>query len=521
MPRQSVMRHQFGSTPRAMIPRSSFDRSHGLKTTFDADELVPILVDDIMPGDTFNVSVNLFARLATPIYPIMDNLYLETFFFFVPYRLVWDNWEKFCGAQDDPNDSIDFTIPIRDTGNTTIGGLYDYMGLPHGVGVGEHNVLPFRAYNLIFNEWFRSQSLTDSATVNTDDGPDTTTFNIQKRAKRYDYFTAALPSPQKGTAVSLPLGTSAPIYADAGVNNQTVGILGTVTDTVVRALDTDGTAGGDLTLDTGTIATHQLLADLSGATAATINDLRLAFKTQRLLERDARSGTRYNETILAHWGVVVPDFRVQRPEFLGGGTSPLNVTPVAQTTYQGTATAEDAKGALAGFGTVSGRHSFTKSFNEHGVLLGLINARADITYSQGKERYWSKSTRYDFMYPILADIGEQAITNGEIYWQDTPATDDAVWGYIPRYDEYRHKLSRITGAFRHSASGTLNSWHLSEEFSSLPTLGNTFIESNTAAPLDNAIAVSTEPHFIADIFFQMRCARPMPLYGEPGGLGRF
>mgnify|MGYP000745467414 CR=1 FL=1 len=267
-----------------------------------------------------------------------------------------------------------------------------------------------------------------------------------------------------------------------------------------------------------------LRADLSTATAATINDLRLAFQTQRLLERDARSGTRYNEMILAHFGVTVPDFRVQRPEFLGGGSSPVNITPVAQTTYQGTPTDEDAKGSLAGFGTVSGRHGFTKSFTEHGILMGICNVRADITYSQGLERYWSKSTRYDFYYPVLSQIGEQAVTNSEIY-RDTAAagTNDNVFGYQERYAEYRYKPSILSGLMRHSptSGSTLNPWHLSEEFSALPTLGDTFIQSNTGAPLDRAIAVSSEPHFIADFFFDMKCARPMPLYGVPGNLDHF
>ena len=263
----------------------------------------------------------------------------------------------------------------------------------------------------------------------------------------------------------------------------------------------------------------RLYADLSNATSATINDLRLAFQTQRLLERDARSGTRYIETIKAHYGVTVPDFRLQRPEFLGGGSSPLNITPVAQTTYQGAATDEDAKGALAGFGTVSGNHGFTASFEEHGVLIGLVNARADITYSQGIERYWKKSTRYDFYYPVLAMIGEQSVEIDELYY---PAADrDVVFGYIPRYDEYRHKPARLTGLMFVDAVGTLAAWHLSEDFATEPTLGNTFIQSNTGAPLDRAIAVSTEPHFIADFFFDMKCARPMPLFGVPGNLDHF
>ena len=271
--------------------------------------------------------------------------------------------------------------------------------------------------------------------------------------------------------------------------------------------------------DHGSVAAEGLYADLSNATAATINDLRLAFQTQKLLERDARSGTRYNETILAHFGVTVPDFRLQRPEFLGGGSSRVNITPVAQTTYQGTPTDEDAKGALAGFGTVAGSHGFTKSFVEHGVLIGLANVRGDITYSQGLDRYWSKSTRYDFYYPVLSQIGEQSVLMKEIF--RSAASPNGVWGYQERYAEMRYKPSRLTGLMAVDATGSLSAWHLSEDFSSEPSLGNSFIQSNTGGPLDRAIAVATEPHFIADFHFDMKCARPMPLYGVPGNLDHF
>ena len=517
---RSVMKHSFSEVPRANIPRSSFNRSHGYKTAFDADYLIPIFVDDVVPGDTFNCNFSFMARLATPLFPIMDNMYVETFFFFVPYRLVWENFEKFHGAQDNPADSIDFTIPKMSHGSLTVGlaSLADYFGLPGGIGITDMDIsaLPFRAYQLIWNEWFRDENLQDSITISTGDGPDSygtgSSAKLQKRGKRHDYFTACLPWPQKGDAVDLPLGSSAPIFTD-----QAAGTIIEMDDSLSpgNTKRFNIVTGGVSQVNAGVAGSANIYADLSSATAATINELRLAFQTQRLLERDARSGTRYNEMILAHFGVTVPDFRVQRPEFLGGGSSAVNVSPVANTSGS-----SGDLGDLAAIGTVSGTHGFTKSFTEHGVVIGLINARGDLTYSQGIERYWNKETRYDFYYPVLAQIGEQSVLNKEI-WADGSANDDDVFGYQERYAEYRYKPSRLTGLMRPDAAGTLAAWNLSEDFASLPTLGSTFIESNTGTPLDRAIAVPSEPHFILDGYFNLNCARPMPLFGVPGNLDHF
>jgi len=521
--------NQFSQEPRASIGRSQFNRSHGLKTTFNASLLIPIYVDEVLPGDTFTCRLNGFCRIFSPLdAPIMDNIEMETFFFFVPTRLLWDNWENFNGAHDAAGaQDTNYTIPICNTptqinhdGADNEGRLFmAYMGLPEGLDTQDVDVncLPFRAYHFIYNEWFRDQNLIDEVAWPTDNGPDDATEIgvLHKSAKKHDYFTSCLPYLQKGSAVTVGLTGITAVEMNAGAVGD-VPTIWAATAATFQKLDSDG-AQVDVSASGG-FSSEQLQVNLGGALNTTagldINALRQSVAIQRLLEKDARGGTRYVEIIKSHFGVTSPDFRLQRPEYLGGGKSFINVSPVANTSD--TATAKQAELSGVGTGVIQG-HSWAKSFVEHGYILGLIRARGDLTYFQGLERMWTRSTRYDFYIPSLANLGEQSVLNKELFISNLAATDDAVFGYQERWAEYRFKKSNITATFNPDIAGSLSHWHLAEDFSSLPSLNATFIEDQT--PMVRVETITTEHDFLLDLWFDLKCARPMPVHSIPSLVG--
>lgn len=514
----------FSKVAVANIQRSRFDRGFTHKTTFDANNLVPVFVDEVLPGDTFNLSTSQFCRLATPVKPSMDNLHMDVHFFFVPNRLTWDNWEKFMGAQDNPEDSTDYLVPTIDvTGDEASfeSSIFDYFGIPQvASGSLEVNALPFRAYNLIWNEWFRDQNLQDSVIVSKGDSDSRTNYSLLRRGKRHDYFTSALPWPQKGEPVGLTLsGNAVTTITGDGVPSFTDG-SGHTPD----ALSSFGGSGpvytadvlaGDLSWSDPSLLGETVLDDV---TAVTINALRQAFQLQKFLERDARGGTRYIEVIKSHFGVTNPDFRLQRPEYLGGTHNGVNMTTIAQTSgdFSGASTPQ---GNLSAMGTVSDHgHCFNKSFTEHGYIIGVASVYADLTYQQGLNRMWNRQTRVDFYWPSFSHLGEQEIFNSEIYAQGT-AQDKEVFGYQERYAEYRYHPNRISGLFRSTNSTSLDVWHYAEDFATLPVLSPDFIVNN--APVKRNSAVPSEPDFICDFQFNLSCTRPMPMFGTPGFVDQF
>lgn len=539
------------------IRRSTFDRSHSLKTSFNVGDIVPFFLDEVLPGDTFNVDTSKVVRLQTLLTPVMDNIYLDTYFFFVPNRLTWSHWKQFNGENTESAwiPQTEYEIPQitapADSG-WSVGTIADYLGVPTGVPSLSVSALPFRAYALVMNEWFRDENLSDPLVVPVDDatvaGVNTGTFVTDvakgglpyKAAKYHDYFTSCLPSPQKGPDVLIPSATTGnyPVvtmdkahdpggfalsgsfpYSGSGNDALAVGsgaYLGSVT------------AGSDVGLVSGRSGSvgfdpTNLWALSSGGLGASINQLRMAFQIQKLYEKDARGGSRYIEILKSHFGVTSPDARLQRPEYLGGNRVPININQVVQ--QSGTAAGETAQGTVTGMSVTTDTHSdFTKSFTEHGFVIGVMVARYDHTYQQGLERFWSRKDRFDYYWPVFANIGEQAVKNKEIYAQGPAKVDsagavidDQVFGYQEAWADYRYKPSRVTGEMRSQYAQSLDVWHLADDYSALPMLSDSWIrEDKTNVDRVLAVTSAVSNQLFADIYIKNRTTRPMPMYSIPG-----
>lgn len=574
-----VKGHRFSDAPAMYMRRTKFDRSHVYKTTFDSGKLIPVFVDEVLPGDTCRLNVRYFSRLATPIKPIMDNIYLDWFFFFVPNRLVWNHWQNFCFEQEDPDDSTDYVIPTvtatANIDNNYVGSLWDYFGLPVNTAnnISGVSALPFRAVYLIWNEWFRDENLQKSVKIqkgdtneildssrSADQPPWVFSSGITivsghacpPRGKRHDYFTSALPWTQKGPGVSIGLAGTASIVdpsptagfllhstsdqlaavsaygGDASSSGGKRKASGSGSISFNRGPGSDwsnvggfaGNSSDNITMSaqpaSGFLANDSYV-NLDTSSIFTINSLRTAFQMQKFYERLARGGSRYTEVLRSFFGVVSPDARLQRPEFLGSFTKMMNINPIAQTSSTNDTTPQ---GNLSAYGVTGAKfHGFTKSFVEHGYIIGFVCARADLTYQQGINKMWLRSTVYDFYWPTFAHLGEQAIELREIYAQGTK-DDTTVFGYQERYAEYRYKPSQITGKFRSSVTGgNLDVWHLSQYFETAPKLNPEFIEEDV--PIGRIIAVPSEPQFLIDVGFKYTTVRPMPMFGTPGLVDHF
>lgn len=551
---RSVMGNTFSRIAAPPVERSTFDRSRGRKTTFDAAELIPCFLEEVIPGDVVSLSVTYLARLQSFFFPIMDNIFFDWFFFFVPDRLLWEHWPNFiANEKDDPDDTTEYLVPILSDETVKFDPytLGDYFCLPTAVNFNATTHItsrPFRAYNLIWNTWFRDQNLQDPVVFTKDDGPDDPDDyrDILKRGKRHDYFTSCLLEPQKGDAIQIPLGTRAPVIGDgyaigfkssadlyAGHDNDG-GINGVTTMHLANAgIPAGGTIGsaatgtkvtGDLYFGLNPDATKtHVYADLTSATAATVNQLRQAFAFQQILELDARSGTRYTEYLQATWHQNPEDFRLQRPEYLGGSSKPINVSAVQQTSGSPATISltpgQTPQGNLAAHAQGSGQAGFHKSFVEHGWIMGICNVRSDITYQQGLDRMWTRQTRFEFPHPALMHLGEQPVLQKEIFASGNSAEDDIVFGYQERWAEYRYAKSEVNSSFRSNLMANLDAWHLATQFTVAPVLGAAFIEDDP--PLDRVIAVPNEKQIFADMYFNVKTTRMMPAYSTPGLMGRF